>query len=61
MSDMSYCRFRNTLGDLKDCYEHMDAEAALRSEEEAHARKRLVEICCDIFDEFGHEVGRVSE
>lgn len=61
MSNMSYCRFRNTLGDLKDCYEHMDAEEELRSEEETRARKRLIELCCDIFDEYGYEVGRESE
>lgn len=24
MSNMSYCRFQNTLGDLGDCYENMD-------------------------------------
>lgn len=23
MSNMSYCRFRNTLGDLQDCYDWM--------------------------------------
>ena len=26
MANMSYCRFRNTLGDLRDCREHVDDE-----------------------------------
>lgn len=26
MSNMSYCRFRNTLNDLRDCYEALDVE-----------------------------------
>lgn len=61
MSNMSYCRFRNTLGDLKDCYEHMDEDVGSLKDEEARARRRLIEVCCDIFDEYGHEVGRESE
>jgi len=24
MSNMSYCRFENTLADLRDCYENLD-------------------------------------
>uniref|UniRef100_C5CJL4 Uncharacterized protein n=1 Tax=Variovorax paradoxus (strain S110) TaxID=543728 RepID=C5CJL4_VARPS len=59
MSNMSYCRFRNTLSDLRDCYENLDE--AVSSDEESAARRRLIELCCDIFDEFGHEVGRESE
>lgn len=45
---MSYCRFQNTLEDLRDCEEHMgDREL---SEEEACARKRMIEMCKDIAD-----------
>lgn len=57
MSNMSYCRFRNTLGDLKDCYEHMDADIDRLSEEEKSARKRLIEICADIAMDYGNEIG----
>ena len=57
MSNMGYCRFRNTLSDLQDCYDHME-EDFLMSEGEANARKRLIALCCDIYDEFAHEVGR---
>lgn len=27
MSNMSYCRFENTLQDLRDCYESLDNES----------------------------------
>lgn len=46
MSNMSYCRFHNTLQDLKDCYEHMDDEDL--SEEEKKARDKLIKLCGDI-------------
>jgi len=59
MSNMSYCRFRNTLADLRDCYDNLDED--VRSDEESGARRRLIELCCGIFDEFGHEVGRQCE
>lgn len=56
MSNMSYCRFQNTLQDLKDCNEHL-CDRNL-SDAEKKARKRLVEICeeivggyCESFDE----------
>ena len=47
MSNMSYCRFENTLGDLRDCRDHWeDAE----SEDEIKARKRLLLVCQEILD-----------
>jgi hypothetical protein len=59
MSNMGYCRFRNTFSDLKDCAENMDED--LRSEEETRARRRLIAICCDIALDYGHEVDREME
>ncbi len=46
MSNMSYCRFRNTLGDLQDCYDNMDD--AEMSDDELIARQRLVQLCIEI-------------
>jgi hypothetical protein len=43
---MSYCRFRNTLDDLRDCYDHLNDKGL--SEEEATARKSLAELCRDV-------------
>ena len=45
MANMEYCRFENTLADLKDCNEHMD-DAVLASE--AKARDQLIKLCADI-------------
>ena len=46
MSNMSYCRFENTLVDLKDCVNHIDDDNL--SDDEKHARIRLIEVCKDI-------------
>lgn len=43
MSNMSYCRFENTVRDLEDCAEHMFDD--LFSDEEVMARTRLIELC----------------
>lgn len=48
MANMSYCRFHNTLEDLRDCYEHMDDPDL--SSEEAKARDRLIKLCQTIVD-----------
>lgn len=50
MSNMAYCRFRNTLEDLRDCYDTMDEET---SEEEKRAKQRLIDLCCQIAADFG--------
>ncbi len=51
MANMSYCRFENTAGDLRDCVEHM--EDKLDSRSEIHARRRIVEMAMSIVEEFG--------
>ena len=43
MSNMSYCRFQNTLGDLQDCLDSLDGEPL--SAEEAGAARDMVESC----------------
>ena len=56
MSNMSYCRFQNTLNDLMDCYDNWDSELdddRSLSNEEVQARKRLLEICEQIVDDYG--------
>jgi len=52
MSNMSYCRFRNTLADLQDCYESMGDPSQL-TEEEQRAAERLVKLCQRIVADFG--------
>ena len=46
---MSYCRFQNTLGDLRDCARHISDDDLSR--EEAEARRALIRICQEIVDE----------
>lgn len=51
MANMSYCRFQNTLPDLRDCYENMDADDL--DEDEAKARERIIKLCVRIASEYG--------
>jgi len=53
MSNMSHCRFHNTLEDLRDCYDNLEDDEL--SEEETKARKRLIEMCQDISEDYGEE------
>jgi len=52
-NNMSYCRFQNTLPDLKDCYEAMDEDDL--SFDERRARWSLIRLCRDIANDYGHE------
>lgn len=60
-ANMSYCRFRNTVGDLRDCLEHISDEP---SYEETRAREELLRLIVDfvveaeLYDEDGQELGR---
>lgn len=46
MGNMSYCRFENTLGDLKDCQRNLPQKNLSKSE--AYAFRELIELCRDI-------------
>ena len=52
MANMGYCRFTNTLGDLRDCLEHWDEEL---SEEEGRSRAALLEICEEVVAWYGED------
>jgi hypothetical protein len=56
MANMSYCRFQNTLSDLRDC-EGSDGmhDPDVLSDEEKKARKSLIALCLSIAGEFGEE------
>lgn len=56
MANMSYCRFQNTLADLRDCEESdgmWDPETL--SDEEKRARTALISLCCTIASEHGDQ------
>ena len=52
--NMSYCRFRNTLNDLQDCYDNMEEVLEEYSDEEVLARERLVRLCEEISDRYSN-------
>jgi len=59
MANMSYCRFQNTLLDLKDCYLAItegEPEDSILSPDEVKAFERLIEVCRDFVKDFdeGH-------
>ena len=49
MGNMSYCRFQNTLTDLRECEESITEEL---STEEHKARTKLVKVCRQIVDAY---------
>lgn len=61
MSNMSYCRFRNTVADLRDCMEHLEDNTNDLAEGEAKARLRLINACVEIALDYGHEIDREVE
>lgn len=57
MANMSYCRFQNTLPDLRDCYEAMNDGLNLNDmdKDEARACRKLIRLCTRIADDYGDE------
>ena len=57
MANMSYCRFENTLRDLRDCYSNMDSDDL--SQSEFYMRRHMIELCmsiaCEYVDILGEE------
>ena len=51
MPNMSYCRFRNTLQDLRDCQQNME-ESLEDDDDERIARSKLIAVCKEIVDEY---------
>lgn len=47
---MSYCRFENTLRDLRDCYNNMDSDDLSKSE--FYARRHMIKMCMSIACEY---------
>lgn len=60
MSNMSYCRFENTLHALQDCYGALeDGEIDDMSPEEERAMKNLIKLCGDLHEEFNESKDNV--
>jgi hypothetical protein len=54
MSNMSYCRFENTVADLRDCYQNMDEDLD-DSETEKAARASLIRLCKRIAENYSED------
>lgn len=54
MRNMSYCRFENTLSDLRDCEEALGEmhNTDDLSESEKRAMRQLIRLCGDIYGDF---------
>jgi hypothetical protein len=53
MGNMSYCRFRNTLQDLEDCFEAMEGSLEDLGADEQQALEELIDLCWAIAREYG--------
>lgn len=56
MSNMSYCRFENTRGDLQDCLDALPDWDDLSVSEQKHARA-MYKLCLDYVDQFEFHPG----
>lgn len=57
--NMPYCRFQNTLRDLKDCFENLTtlnpADQSYNERSERESREELILTCARILQEIGVE------
>lgn len=56
MSNMSYCRFQNTLRDFWDCADALDeleGDLSTLSNAEAEAARELLSVCAHLVDRYG--------
>jgi hypothetical protein len=58
MANMSYCRFHNTVRDLRDCREHLQEALPNRDkwDSEFAQRQKLVEECARLLQDWGFKV-----
>lgn len=54
MSNMSYCRFENTMSDLQDCLENIHRKA--ENEYDERARQAMIELFREIGEDYEGDV-----
>jgi hypothetical protein len=63
MTNMSYCRFRNTLEALRECADDLANKETLdelASADEREAARRLLKLCDTLASDWGIEVEQAS-
>lgn len=55
MPNMSYCRFRNTINDMRDCVDHLDDVLDDDDIEEETARNKFIAICKDVAQDYADD------
>ena len=60
MPNMDYCKFENTLADLRQCYDSMDIDDDA-SDYEKRARQSLLLLCKSIVDDYESEIEDILE
>lgn len=55
MPNMAYCRFENTLADLRDCQEALDRDPNELSGDEREARAELLAVCREIAADYPND------
>lgn len=58
MSNMSYCRFENTMNDLRDCLNHIHRKA--ENEYDEQARQSMIELFREISEDWDGNVVEFS-
>jgi hypothetical protein len=59
MPNMSYCRFENTMSDLRDCLDHINRKA--ENEYDERARQQMIELFREISDDYEGDIVGYSE
>ena len=54
MGNMSYCRFENTMSDLRECIRYIDHEA--ENDRDEAARQEMLELFREIYEDWDGNV-----
>ena len=59
MGNMSYCRFENTMNDLRDCLNHIHKECDNSYDE--NARQQMIELFMEVASQYEGDVVGYSQ
>lgn len=53
MANMSYCRFQNTVSDMRDCIRNIEEPIREDLQDERIARKAFIALCVEVANNHG--------